>query len=658
MKKHLFLVASVLFSAAVIAQSPRMVLYEEFTGETCPPCASTNPGLNALLNQPINQTRVAAIKWQVPIPTAPSKTWSLYQTNKAEIDWRYRAPAAGGYGYASLSGTSASSLGVNSAPQGRMDGQHQTAFGSSSDHPANLNNTVISNAAAVPAPFTINMAREWNNDASAIIVSVTVTASQNFNAVGSLKFRTVMIERLIQFSVQPGTNGEKDFEDVAIKSFPTIQNGTALNSNWTNGQSQSFTLTCVIPTYARKKSEIAFVGFIQDDGDRKVHQAYRLEKEGFPYDVAAQVPIVEPVCSAQMAPAVVLENKGLNAITAMTITPYTDGNAASPTMWTGNIAPGNTETVILQPFNAPSADGAHTFSYTVTALNGIDVETSNNGNAITFVVANQYNSTPVVEGFAGTFPPASWAVINPNNTNGWTKTTATGAYGLSPESMLMSFYNNTTIGEVDEVILPPVNLKGNDAPLLEFVYAYAKSSASSNDKLDILVSSDCGANWTNVFSRSGDVLKSVINPVASAFVPQAHEWRPETINLASFNSESVLVKFRSTNDHGNNLYIDDVNLRQASPTGLTKLYSDVFGATLFPNPSTGLVALSINAPVSGSARLLVTNNLGQVIQDRTVALAAGSNNLTLDLSSEAKGLYHVTLRNGSSTINTKLTITE
>ena len=119
MKKNLLAFGLVLFGAAVVAQTPRLVLYEEFTGETCPPCASTNPGLNALLALPTNTPKVVAIKWQVPIPSAPSNTWSLYQTNKAEIDWRYRSVASGGFGY---------TPGINSAPSSKIDGQEATTF--------------------------------------------------------------------------------------------------------------------------------------------------------------------------------------------------------------------------------------------------------------------------------------------------------------------------------------------------------------------------------------------------------------------------------------------------------------------------------------------------------------------------------------------------
>jgi hypothetical protein len=127
MKKKLLTLSASLIAALVLAQTPRLSLYEEFTGETCPPCAATNPGLNAILSSPNNTPNIVAIKWQVPIPSAPSNTWSLYQTNKVEINWRYST-----YGY-----------GINSAPSGRIDGQSQTVFGAISDHPAYMSDGII-----------------------------------------------------------------------------------------------------------------------------------------------------------------------------------------------------------------------------------------------------------------------------------------------------------------------------------------------------------------------------------------------------------------------------------------------------------------------------------------------------------------------------------
>src|SRR3954467_15381086 len=85
MKKTSILLSLLTVSAMSFAQTTRLSLYEEFTGETCNPCAATNPGLQTVLNA--NTSKIVAIKWQVPIPSAPTTTWSLYQTNKPDIDW-------------------------------------------------------------------------------------------------------------------------------------------------------------------------------------------------------------------------------------------------------------------------------------------------------------------------------------------------------------------------------------------------------------------------------------------------------------------------------------------------------------------------------------------------------------------------------------------
>jgi hypothetical protein len=86
--KKTYLILALLITALCTNAQVRMSLFEEFTGENCAPCASTNPALNVTLAN--NSTKVIAIKWQVPIPSAPSNTWSLYKTNQAEIDWRYK----------------------------------------------------------------------------------------------------------------------------------------------------------------------------------------------------------------------------------------------------------------------------------------------------------------------------------------------------------------------------------------------------------------------------------------------------------------------------------------------------------------------------------------------------------------------------------------
>jgi len=430
MKKITLSFSLLITSLTVFSQTPRLSLYEEFTGENCPPCASTNPGLNLILASPTNTPKIVAIKWQVPIPSAPSNTWSLYQTNKVEIDWRWKTLASGGYGYTPA---------INSAPSSKIDGQEASVFGASSGHPANLNNNVISSAAAIPAAFSINMTRAWNQAYSAVNLTVNIQATQSFSATGNLIFRLVMIERHVHFVTAPGTNGEKDFEDVAVKSFPTLQNGTPMTAGtWSVGQTQTFTINCPLPSYIRDKSEIAFVGFIQDDGNQKVAQAGLANSEGLSNDakaISAFVPNLS--CTNTIAPDVTIKNNGNNGITNFTITPYIDGIIKPIFSWSGNLAVGASTTMAIGSISV--SGGSHTFSYNISAVSGTDNNLVNNSATTKFVTISNYQTNPIVEGFTSTFPPLNWSTFNATSGPSWVKSTSCGGFGLSSESTKMDF---------------------------------------------------------------------------------------------------------------------------------------------------------------------------------------------------------------------------
>ncbi len=652
MKKKVLSICIVLIGLNSFSQTPRLSLYEEFTGETCPPCASTNPGLNLILASPTNTPKIVAIKWQVPIPSAPSNTWSLYQTNKVEIDWRWKSVANGGYGY---------SPAISSAPSSKIDGREATVFGAASGHPANLNNNVISTAQSFTSAFSVTMARAWDQSGNAVTLTVNIQATSNFTAVGSLVFRTVMVERIIDFSVAPGSNGEKHFEDVAIKSFPTLQSGISMASNWIVGQTQTFTLNCPIPSYTRKKEEIAFVGFIQDDGNQRVAQAVRAEKSLLTNDAIALTAKVAATCSSTISPIISVYNNGLNAITALTITPYIDGAIAPTISWNGNIAPATSATISLNTISSPTNTGAHTFSYNISAMNGTDGNMTNNSTKVSYLVASDFQGSPVSEDFALTnFPPVKWAAVNSNSGPSWTRVTNAGGYNLSTQSTRYDFFNNKVIGDMDELFITPMDLSGTAAPVLSFDYAYAQRDANSNDKLEVMVSNNCGSSWTNVYSSSGYTLATAL-PMPMAYLPDVNDisqWQTVTINLTGYNSASVLVKFVVTNDNGNNLYIDNVNLNQTQPVGLikeTKLSNQV---SIFPNPTSGNATLKVFSLTSGKSKLILINTMGQIVSSKTIDLFSGNNNLLIDTKEFSNGIYSVVLETATETVVKKISISK
>lgn len=638
MKKSLLVVTMILAGMTAFAQTTRMSLFEEFTGETCPPCASTNPGLNVTLNA--NASKVLAIKWQVPIPTAPTNTWSLYQTNAAEANARL--------GYYS----------VNSAPQGRMDGQSLTVFGASSDHAVNCSASLINTAQAITSPFSISMVRAWDATCSSVNLTVTIQASSAFSTASALNLKTVMVERLIQFSVQPGTNGEKNFENAAIKSFPTLS-GMSIGNNWTVGQTQTFTLNCPIPAYTRNKSEIALICFIQNEANKNVLQAAMADKVAIPTDALTALDAkVDVTCASTISPQIIIKNNGANPITAFTVTPYTDGIAGSTTQWTGNLAVGATSTLALNATAAPATSGVHTFSYTLVMANPYNF--FNVSNKVNFLVATNSQIGAINEDFAlATFPPPNWTRVNSNNGPTFSRVVNTGAFANANDfgAVKFDFYTNTAIGDEDELYLPPANLDGSGIPVLKFDVAKAQRN-SENDKLDILVSSNCGATWTNVYSKAGSVLATTGITTAPFNALQSSDWISETIALGGFALPNVLVKFKVTNDNGNNLYLDNINLSQPNPSGIASNNRDNTNISIFPNPAANETTLTIRSDVSGTATFKVINAIGQEVYVKQVNVNPGSTNAKIDTKDLANGVYFLLVESGKNSSTKKLIISK
>jgi len=642
MKKQLLFFALFVLGLSLVAQTPRMSLFEEFTGENCGPCASANPGVNAILAASTNTPKVIAIKWQVAIPSAPTATWSLYRTNSAEINARM------------------SYYGVTFAPESRMDGQGLSVFGGSSNHAGDFTNGVISTAQAIMSPFSIAMSRSWDPGCNAVTLTVTVTASQNYTATSSLKFRTVMVERVITFATAPGSNGEKIFHDAAIKSFPSIQNGIALNSSWVSGQTQTFTVNCPIPSYTRNKNEIAFVGFIQADGNKNVLQAMRLDKIPFPTDVLTAVDAkVNVTCSNTISPTITLKNTGPNPFTSFTITPYTDGIAGATTAWSGNLAVNSTTTLVLNTVSTSTTNGVHTFSYSLNMNNPYYLNIQSN--SVKYLVASNFQGSPVVQDFGlALFPPASWTMINPNNGPTFGRDVSTGSYGNPNEigCVKFDFFNNAVIGDQDELYLPPSDLSGTATPTLSFDYAYAQKSGE-NDRLEVLISNDCGITWTSVFDKAGQNLATVGALTASFTAAASSDWTTASINLTGFASANALVKFKVTNDHGNNLFIDNVNMAQPSTAGIKANSRDNNTISIYPNPATNETSITIKSDMAiDNATFKIIDVIGKVYNVKQINLLPGINSYKIDTKDLATGVYFVSLETGKSVVSKKLMISK
>ena len=106
-----------------------------------------------------------------------------------------------------------------------------------------------------------------------------------------------------------------------------------------------------------------------------------------------------------------------------------------------------------------------------------------------------------------------------------------------------------------------------------------------------------------------------------------------------------------------------------SPTRLTVLVNlgcresgsddrSIESLSLFPNPSHGLVELSLSSEIDANVIVEIMDMPGQVLSSVQQHLSKGINLMNLDLSNFAKGIYFVNIRHESGKVDTSKLILE
>lgn len=361
------------------------------------------------------------------------------------------------------------------------------------------------------------------------------------------------------------------------------------------------------------------------------------------------------LCSATISPVVTIRNFGATNLTSATINYQVDALAINTQAWTGNLAPGATSNVALPVI--PVSAGAHTFTSYTTNPNGVaDQNAGNDSNTSNFNTVASGAATPYAQGFeAGTFPPTGWSVTNPDAAITWASTTA--AFHSGASSMWIDNANNNATGETDDMDTQPMDLTTVNNPELSFWMAYklwTNPTASPNfsDTLDVLISTDCGVTFTNIFRKFGVALTTT-TPTwqGSDFTPTAAEWRKETISLAAYaTNDNVVFRFRNTTDYENNLFIDDINIDQA--LAVEEIKNDP-SFSVYPVPSKGVVNMRWSSMANENISLVITNAIGEAVYASNLKNYNGSE-VKIDLGKTAAGVYNVKVQSATKVVNQKI----
>ena len=331
---------------------------------------------------------------------------------------------------------------------------------------------------------------------------------------------------------------------------------------------------------------------------------------------------------------------------------FKDNSTGEPTAWVWSF-PGGTPSSSTSKEPTVVYDSAGTYNVTLTASNVYGAGTVMTKNGV--VVVKSKNSLPFLENFEGSFPVQDWQIINPGeDAITWEKRSDVGKGDLS--CLVINNADNPT-AKVDELILKAVDLSSAATPYLYFDLAYTQylsvyDPEPAPDKIDILVSSDCGVTWTNVYSKNQIQLQTVSPPIqddpatttsneTNDWTPtKDSDWRAEKIDLGIVKQQkNVLIKFKSTSGFGTRIWFDNLKVDNGPNLAVTKPreINNLKGVQVYPNPSANVFHV-VTPSSADSYTVTVHSAEGKMIYTETFS---GGNNTekTINLSGKTRGVY-------------------
>jgi len=316
---------------------------------------------------------------------------------------------------------------------------------------------------------------------------------------------------------------------------------------------------------------------------------------------------------------------------------------------------------------------------TLTVANSLGSSTLTDSLLVFVSPATASINAPYYQGFEdpNVFNENGWASINydANNTYDdnitWFRQTNSASHTGSGCVELNNYYAHANY-DIDQIVSPAINLSLLPSTDLKLSFYYSFATANQylgqiTDSIVVYASTNCGSSWASIsnpekLGSSGT--NSVINAgyVPAEFTPGNSQgyWKQVVCTIPpsyqTANTHFMIQAF--TTIHGNNLFIDDINIGNAPvPTNIEHL-SSVSSAELFPNPTTGDATLNLELGNAGNVVVKVYDIAGQaVINAFDGWMNSGENNIAIQgYSRLAHGVYIVNIVAGESVIQKKLLV--
>lgn len=265
-------------------------------------------------------------------------------------------------------------------------------------------------------------------------------------------------------------------------------------------------------------------------------------------------------CSPSFTPQVVVTNTGTQATTSFRVGYFLD--AAGPFYTapiTTALAVGASTTVTLPVATSSAGNRSfRAFTADLTTAGGTgDQQPGNDTLTKPFLIRTIYNA-PISENFVSTvYPSPDWGIINPNANITWVRNNAGNG---NPGSSFIDNFNFNLVGQTDDIRTPPINTVNVDSLILFFDVAH-KNFTGFDDRLQVLVSSDCGSTFQlTSYNKAGAVLATAGSSTTNYTTPSAGDWRRERVAIggAALASGNVIIVLRNINGYGNNTFVENI----------------------------------------------------------------------------------------------------
>jgi PKD repeat protein len=241
------------------------------------------------------------------------------------------------------------------------------------------------------------------------------------------------------------------------------------------------------------------------------------------------------------------------------------------------------------------------------------------------------------------FQKDGWAIERTDIAN-W-RLFSNGAYNASNFSAFAPNKDNRSCEAQLAFISPLIQTPTNRIFEIRFDVAYAYTENKISDSLQISYATDGGDKFVTIWTKAGEELKTTLTQTTTTFSPLPSEWKTHSLYVeVEQGSRFIQVKFKNKGENNNNLYLDNLRIRQATDLQLPIVDFDV---------SYPLILLSEKARLYSKTEFGVDFNW--TITGNTISQTTG---ISPQISFSQEGVYGITLKSSNSLGTRELTKTE